>query len=414
MLSVEETLRREPLLKAEGLKGSGTYVEYRTDDARLTMEVMKSAVQHGAQAVNYAEVVGFLYEEGQVVGVTVKERLSGHSYKLYAKRVVNAAGPWVDRLRALNGVEGSKGLHLTKGVHIVFDHTRFPLQQAVYFDVPDGRMLFAIPRQGKTYLGTTDTFYEEDPADPRMTAKDRDYLLTSANAMFPSLGLTAEDVESSWAGLRPLIAEAGKSPSAISRRDEIWQDATGLISIAGGKLTGYRKMAQSIVDRVSSQLEQKGEGPFGPCKTKTLAISGGEVGGAGDLEPYIQSMADEGLSFGFRPEAARSLARTYGSNTPRVFRYAATGRRPLAGASLPMEIYASLLYSIEEEMAVKPVDFWIRRNGSLLFDRKTVERWKRPALDLMRQVYGWDDVTVESYTKELEQELSHAISPVEE
>jgi glycerol-3-phosphate dehydrogenase len=411
MLSAAETLSKVPLLKSSGLKGSGYYVEYRTDDARLTLEVLKKAVQQGAKAVNYTEVTQFLHEERQVRGVVVKDQLSGTSHTIYAKCIVNAAGPWVDRLRALNGVKEGKSLRLTKGVHLVFDQSRFPLQQAIYFDAADGRMLFAIPRAGKTYLGTTDTFYDQDPATPCMSAEDRSYLLTAANHLFPKLLLSEEAVESSWAGLRPLIAEPGKSPSAISRKDEIWQDHTGLISIAGGKLTGYRKMAQAIVDIVAKQLIEQGEGPYGPCITQTLSISGGDIGGSDEYEGYVQSMADKGKSRGLTMEASRRLAEVYGSNAEKVFQYAGAGRRELAGAALPTEIYAALMYGMDEELAMKPVDFWVRRTGALLFDRLTVERWKRQVLEVMTYYYKWDEEKKNSYAVELEHTLAAAITP---
>lgn len=412
MLSAEETLRREPLLKSEGLLGSGYYVEYRTDDARLTIEVLKAAVQKGAAAVNYAEVTGFLSDDsGKTAGVTVTDRLSGKIYDLYARKIVNATGPWVDRIRALNGQKGGKSLMLTKGVHLVFDQSRFPLRQAIYFDAPDGRMIFAIPRDGKTYIGTTDTFYEGDPQYPKVTEDDRKYLLSAVNSVFPSLRLTGEDIESSWAGLRPLIAEEGKSPSEISRKDEIWQDETGLISIAGGKLTGYRKMAQSIVDLAVRQLTAEGAGPFGPCVTKHLPVSGGDVGGSKGYESYVQSVYKKGVEAGLSEQAALAIARRYGSNAEKVYACAAREKTNGEKAGLPLELAAVLMYAIEEEMAAKPVDFWVRRTGALLFDRKAVERWKQPVLERMASVYQWEPAQAAAFERELEQALDEAVNP---
>lgn len=245
MLNREETLQKEPLLKREGLKGGGYYVEYRTDDARLTIEVMKRAVKEGAIAVNYTKAEQLLYEDGNICGVMAHDRIGQKSYKIRARKIVNATGPWVDSLRELDRSKQGKTLRLTKGIHLVFDGRRFPLQQAIYFDTPDKRMVFAIPRDGKTYVGTTDTDYVGDIAHPRMSEEDRRYLLSCVNEMFPELKLDASDVESSWAGLRPLIYEEGKSPSEVSRRDEIFRSPSGLITIAGGKLTGYRKMAET-------------------------------------------------------------------------------------------------------------------------------------------------------------------------
>lgn len=132
----------------------------------------------------------------------------------------------------------------------MIDQSRFPLQQSVYFDTPDGRMVFAIPRDGKTYVGTTDTFYEENPINPVATDEDITYLIDTIHYIFPDVQITQKDVESSWAGVRPLIFKEGKDPSEISRKDEIWESPSGLLTIAGGKLTGYRKMAENIVDKI--------------------------------------------------------------------------------------------------------------------------------------------------------------------
>lgn len=169
MLNAAETLKREPLLQQDGLKGSGSYVEYRTDDARLTIEVVKRAVELGAVAINYAKMEQFIYKDKKVVGAHVVDQLSGNRIAVYADRIVNATGPWVDSLREKDGSKRGKQLRLTKGVHLVIDQSRFPLKQAVYFDTPDKRMVFAIPRSGKTYVGTTDTFYDADKAHPKRT-----------------------------------------------------------------------------------------------------------------------------------------------------------------------------------------------------------------------------------------------------
>ncbi len=166
----------------------------------------------------------------------------------------NATGPWVDFMREKDHSKHGKLLKLSKGVNVVIDQTRFPLQQAVYFDTPDGRMIFAIPRDRKTYVGTTDTFYDGDLSHPVMTVSDQAYLLEAMNYMFPRVGVKEQDIESSWAGVRPLIFEEGKDPSEISRKDEIWVSHSGMTTIAGGKLTGYRKMAETVTDILAKKL----------------------------------------------------------------------------------------------------------------------------------------------------------------
>ncbi|MBB6283156.1 glycerol-3-phosphate dehydrogenase/oxidase [Geobacillus subterraneus] len=407
MLNARKTLKKEPLLKRDGLLGGGYYVEYRTDDARLTIEVIKKAVELGADAVNYTKAEQFLYDDrGRIIGARCRDLLGGRVYDIRAKKVVNAAGPWVDALRDKDGSKTGKHLQLTKGVHIVIDQKRFPLKQAVYFDTPDGRMVFAIPRDGKTYVGTTDTFYDSDPAHPTMTEEDRDYLLKAIEYMFPSVGITAADVESSWAGVRPLIYEEGKDPSEISRKDEIWTSPSGLITIAGGKLTGYRKMAETVVDLVAKQLEKEERKTFRPCQTKQMPISGGDVGGSHELSAFIAKKAEEATRYGLTKEAGARLAKQYGTNVDRLF---ALSRQYDRSSSLTRETFVRLVYAIEEEMAVKPTDYFIRRTGALLFDIDSVRREKEAVVAFMARHLGWTGEERDMYEKELDKELLQAV-----
>src|SRR5690625_3152067 len=187
ILNPKEALEKEPLLHKDNLRGAGFYVEYKTDDARLTIEVVKKAVELGALASNYIKAIDFLYDDGTVIGVLAEDQINGETFSIYAKKIINATGPWVDELREIDGSKQGKTLHLTKGIHLVFSKERFPLQQAIYFDAADHRMIFAIPRGENTYVGTTDTDYEGDTAHPIVTKDDRDYLLNATNFMFPSL-----------------------------------------------------------------------------------------------------------------------------------------------------------------------------------------------------------------------------------
>jgi glycerol-3-phosphate dehydrogenase len=410
MLNRDQTLQLEPLLKEKELLGSGYYVEYRTDDARLTLEVLKKAVENGALALNHAEVTELRYENGNVTGVQVKDQLSGEVHQVKAKHIVNAAGPWVDTIREMDQSKQGKTLLLTKGVHLVFDKERFPLSQSVYFDTPDGRMMFAIPRDGKTYVGTTDTVYEKDIANPAMTEDDRDYILQSIDFMFPELHLSASDVESSWAGLRPLIHEEGKSPSEISRKDEIFISGSGLISIAGGKLTGYRKMAESVVDKVAERMAQDNV-HLKNASTKALPISGGDVGGSKGFRPFVQQKVKEGTDAGVKKEDARFIAEEYGSNAPRLFEMYQQAK----GKSSQLEplTYALLHYSMECEGACKPTDFFIRRTGALFFDIDWVKKVKDAVMEEMKMVLEWTEEQAKIYQAELDQYLHEADHPVD-
>lgn len=413
MFKPEVALGREPLLKQEGIKGAGYYVEYKTDDARLTLEVMKKAVEEGAYALNYMKVSDLVYENSKVVGVKAEDLVDGSVQEIRAKKIVNAAGPWVDTLREIDKSKKGKTLKLTKGIHLVFDGKRFPLKQAIYFDTPDRRMVFAIPREGKTYVGTTDTVYKGDIAHPKMTVQDRDYVLNAIDFIFPKVKITAEDVESSWAGLRPLIHEDGKSPSEISRKDEIFVSNSGLISIAGGKLTGYRKMAESIVDLVTKQLHEEDGNSFPKKQTKNLPISGGDVGGSEGFKTFLINKMNTGKKIGLSEEEAKKLIYRYGSNVDIVFNTYRDDKVKAKEEKLDPVVYASLRYAIDHELAYKPVDFFIRRTGAIFFDIDWVREHKDSVTQFMKKEFNWTDEQEEDYKQELEQLIYEATHPVE-
>ena len=190
MLSAEETMEKEPLLNKERLIGGGYYAEYRTDDARLTIELLKKAAAYGANILNYCEMISFQYDEnGKIKNLNCLDHIGFRKLKITARNYVSAAGPWVDSLRKKDDSMNNKYLHLTKGVHLVFSREKFPLTQAIYFDVPDGRMIFAIPRGRSTYVGTTDTNYNGNLNRVVATNADALYLLNAVNNMFITLQL---------------------------------------------------------------------------------------------------------------------------------------------------------------------------------------------------------------------------------
>lgn len=411
MFSQEEALNKEPLVKEEDLKGAGYYVEYKTDDARLTIEVMKKAVEHGTHAVNYAKVVEFIYDASKVIGVVVEDQITGDQRKIYAKKIINAAGPWVDTLREIDGSKQGKTLHLTKGVHLVFDESDFPLQQAIYFDTPDKRMVFAIPRQGKTYVGTTDTFYDADIGHPTMTEEDRDYILDAVNYMFPTVNMTADKVESSWAGLRPLIAEEGKKAGEISRKDEIFISDSGLISMAGGKLTGYRKMAQDVMNTVVKQFKEDEGILYSASETLHMPISGGEVGGSKGFEQFKTDKMIEGAKLDIEEDALEKLIQQYGANIDKIFRIYTDNKATAEKEGIPPIVFAELVYAMEYELTYTPADFFMRRTGALFFDINWVHEHKENVIKYMKKQLKWNKELTESYRSELEQLLEEAVIP---
>ncbi len=401
MLSAEATLRQEPLLDARNLLGGALYYEYRTDDARLTLEILKEAVRRGAVALNYAKATGFLYVNGKISGTMVTDVLTGETFPVRARHVVNAAGPWVDAVDTLdNAAEGDK-LYLTKGVHLVVDGARLPVRQAAYFDTPDGRMIFAIPREGKTYIGTTDTPYTGNMANPGVTPEDTEYLLSAVNRTFPTVQLRPEDVESTWTGLRPLIRQKGKGPGEISRKDEIFRYDSGLLSIAGGKLTGYRKMAERIVNIVAGRLQKSGGNAFGPCTTYKIRLSGGDLGGD-SLEGFVREKTRQGVEMGLLADEAERLSRLYGSNVDKVYAYLPSVSKDSHVYGLPPTLLAQLQYGIDAEMVASPADFFIRRTGALYFNVNWVRQYADPVWVYMQRCLHWSHTEAQTYRREMQ------------
>jgi glycerol-3-phosphate dehydrogenase len=397
MLTKVQTLKYEPLLRKDDVKGGAIYAEYRTDDARLTIEIIKSAVGYGAAIVSYAQVVDFIYNESQIRGVEVRDVLSGNVFTIRGKVVVSAAGPWVDELREINKSRTGKRLHLTKGVHIVVAHDRFPVKQAIYFDVDDGRMIFAIPRGRTTYIGTTDTTYDGDKDRVSTTLKDAQYLVSAVNTTFPLVSLTLGDIESSWAGLRPLIHEDGKSASELSRKDEIFESPTGLISIAGGKLTGYRKMAERVVNLVIKKHFTGRD--FEPCQTDKIKLVGKGFASVKLVKKLAHEIAAKLTAVTTPVITANYLVENYGQRADDILKQSATYDTSQPELAL---LKAELWYCIHHEMVCTLQDFFVRRTGLIYFDIHKVEKWREAIAAECATYLKWDASRVSSELKNLD------------
>ena len=407
MLTKEEALEKEPLLPKKILNGAGYYAEYRTDDARLTIEVLKTAVNYEAKIINYTEATQFIYEKNRVFGATVKDAFSNKNYTIKAKYVVNACGPWVDELRQLNNSKIGKRLHLTKGVHLVVAYEKLPVKQSVYFDVPDGRMMFAIPRGKVTYFGTTDTNFQKDKDNIKTSIVDASYLISAVNNMFPKINLTLEDVQSSWAGLRPLIHEEGKSASELSRKDEIFVSDTELISIAGGKLTGYRKMAERIVDLVAKKYKRRFEKEFEDVKTEKLVLTGGTFKNFNEVKSYTDAIYNRIAEVDFSQKDAEYLIFNYGKQTDIILKKFDEFTEENQQEKM---IKAEVWFTINYEMACNTTDFFMRRTGRLFFDKPSVDLYKEYVTQLFENQLNLDKKTNDKNVKILNENLISILS----
>ena len=338
------------------------------------------------------------------------DELTGDSFEVKATKVVNAGGPWVDQIRLKDKNGKGRKLHLTKGVHIVVPHSKLPVSQALYFDVPDGRMVFAIPRDGITYIGTTDTDYHENPDYPICTKADAEYLLKAANGMFKTPDLQLGDLVSTWAGLRPLIQQEGKGPGELSRKDEIFFSDSGLITIAGGKLTGYRKMAQRVVDICVREMNRR----LPKCRTDTINLSGGNIEPR-KVEDFCRVKFEEvsNLLTGLTITEVRSLFNRYGTNLNWVLGGAAKQNSPAMTLSQKL-LAAELDYCLHFEMVAKPSDFFIRRTGKLFFNRAEVLEEASLVLNLMSEVLAWDQAEADANKKELKEALDETLAFLKE
>ena len=369
MLNQHSVAEAEPLLVKENLLSGGLYYEYRTDDARLTIEVLKTAQLKGAICLNYIEATKFKYaSNGSIEGVETIDRITGKKIVFNSKIVINASGPWVDAIRNIDEIPKGKKLKLTKGVHLVFPFQKIPIAQALYFDTNDGRMIFAIPRQNITYVGTTDTFYDSNLENPPVTKEDVNYIIDNISKTL-KVSIIPQDIISSWAGLRPLIYEEGKSASELSRKDEIFISKSGLISIAGGKLTGYRKMAEQVMKVV----EQHGTKRKIDATTKKEVLIGGQFKNENELNSYIEKKLGACKQIEISKEQVINWVYRYGSETDYIIeKMYDFYNKDIRNKNVP--ILSELAFCIEKESIFTLSDFLIRRTAMLYFEREKISK----------------------------------------
>jgi glycerol-3-phosphate dehydrogenase len=380
-----EALEHLPLLDTDRLVAGFVYYDAQADDARLTLALLRTAaVGFGAVVANYAPVVGFRRDDsGKVTGARVADAESdGAPFEVRAKVVVNATGVWTDDVRALGDPIARRTMRPAKGVHVTVPSARFPADIAAVIPVRgDRRSIFVVPwpEADLVYLGTTDTAYDGDLDDPRCTPEDVAYLLGAANAVSHA-ELTPGDVTGVWAGLRPLLAPAdgghiSERTADLSRRHKVWRDDDGVVTVTGGKLTTYRKMAEDTVDLVM----RGSAGPRRRAVTRTLALEGSPARGAG-----------AGSAAG--PAPPSHLARRYGTQAAAVLAFGDNRPELLTPlvAGLPY-LGAEIAYAAREEMAVHLDDALERRTRAAIQDVGATLSAAGRAAAIMGAELGWDD-----------------------
>lgn len=404
----QEALQLAPQLDSQGLQGAFVYSDCRTNDARLVIEVLKSANQQGAIIANYTTVEGFTKNtNGQIAAACLRDVLTGKTLAAKAKLIINATGVWMDNVRDLDAAQSSstivKSLRVrpSKGIHLTISAERLQVTTAWLIPALTGhRFYFVVPWEGRINIGTTDTDYTGDKDAPCAEAREVQEILDAINAFFPEAKLQRSDVISTWAGLRPLIGDPeAKSTTDVSRKEAVIENADGLISIAGGKLTTYRLMAERGIDLAARRLQErfnikvKNEKP-----TTEFIVSGGAI-----RREEIEAKA-KGISASeqLKIETARHLLNAYGADAKLVCEIANENARLRESIieGLP-HIFAEVVYALRYEMALTLADVFARRTRLLMIAGKTTLECAAKVAELMAQELGWSESEIEKQLAQL-------------
>ncbi len=398
-LTREEALNLAPQLDAQGLKGAFVYFDCRTDDSRLVIEVLKSASQNGAAIVNYTAVVGFIKDsDGRISGAQLQDVLTDELIETRAKLVINATGVWMDEVRDLDSQNESDKARVrpSKGIHITVSAERLRVTTAWLIPALTGhRFYFVVPWQGRINIGTTDTDYQGNKDAPCAQANEVQEILDAINAFFPVAKLQASDVISTWAGLRPLIGDPkAKSTKDVSRKEAVIESESGLISIAGGKLTTYRLMAERGVDLAVERLTERFD--FQAAKglrTTNIVVSGGEIK-RDEIDAKAQQFAEkEGIYI----ETARHLLNAYGSQAQQVIEIFNEDNilREVIVKDLP-HIFAEVIYAVRCEMALTIADVLMRRTRLIILAGRALITCAPMVAELMAKELRWTQIEIEN------------------
>lgn len=381
-------LEVEPELDRERLTGGGQFYDCATDDARLTLAHVQSANLEGALCLNYARVVDMLLSDGMACGARVRDEVGGEEFDIEAKMVLNCTGPWTDAICCMGDPEAIPKLRPTKGSHIIVPWERVRATNAMPIISPaDKRMMFLVPWGDYALLGTTDTDYADDYDTIHASREDVDYILEAANKALPKARLDYDDIISTYAGLRPLVVEDGGKDvkeSQVSREHSIYEGHSGLISIAGGKLTTARSMAEELVDLASGRLEERFGTRAEKCKTRKAPVFGKD---GTDFSRRLERMAGD-LRL---DDDVISKLQLLGTGAVRVLNMVSEdgAAAERLGEDIPY-IEAEVTYSAREEMVVTLTDFMVRRSLIYYEDREQGLGCAEKVAELLGRELGWD------------------------
>ena len=378
-----------PGVRMEGLKGGVLYYDYATDDARLVLENVLAARALGGALLSYCRVEGLQRKNGRVEAAVARDRLTGETITVRGRVVICAAGPWTDQVLALADNK-ERYLRPTKGVHFVVPRARLRLGASLVMRHPqDGRVLFALPYHEHSVIGTTDTDFDEDPGEVRATAGDVRYLLDAAAHYFPTANLCADDVVSTWAGVRPLLDPGDVTdPSAVSREHRIEARRDGIVVIAGGKLTTYRRMVEECVDVAAPLLDAAGAVPRRHRPTHRLPLPGAQ---GLETDADLDALAGRVAAALSDPGVGQHLAYTYGVRASAIAALAEadpSAAHPIV-EGLPF-VWGEVTFAAREELALTLADALSRRTQILYRAADQGLGAAEEAASRMGRELGWD------------------------
>ena len=374
----EDLEREEPLIDRSVYRYACVYREYLTDDAHLVLANLRSAVGRGAAVLNYAGVDAIVREGGVAGGVEAACRFTGRRFRVRARCVINAGGPWVDPIRRLEDAGAPPLLHLSKGIHVVVPAERLPVRNMLILRAGNRRSIFVIRQGAVTYMGTTDTTYRPGHAVwPEITREDVDYVLAPTRRDLGVDPIRPDEIVGAWAGLRPLIAEPGKPPQEISRRDEVLVGPASVVTLAGGKLTGYRPMARETVERAAEVCSLA----LAPPPASEPPLPGGDFDG--DLAPLEDALV---RATGVTPACAARMVRLYGTEARELAR---AGAQPLVDGA-PV-LASEVDWAVQVEGAARVEDVIYRRLRTAYYVPGARDASVEPVADRMATLLGWDE-----------------------
>ncbi|HLB45989.1 MAG TPA: glycerol-3-phosphate dehydrogenase/oxidase [Anaerolineales bacterium] len=383
-LTAQQLAQAEPAVSQRDWVGAVRYYERATDDARLTLSTILSAGHSGAVALNYAEVQGLLKFQGRVAGVGARDQLSGETFEVKSALVVNATGAWTDAVKSLDEAGLAPSVRPNKGIHVIVPRARLPLHGAVDFPAAGGkRTLYAVPWRHTCIIGTTDTDYAGDLDDVYAQKDEVEGILESANRAFTDAHLRAADVISTYAGLRPLVRSHTRAAYRATREHQISASPSGLISIAGGKLTTHRAMAKEVVDLASAHLQRATH-----CRTDRLPLDP-DVASLQAISALVDSAHSAATDLD--DEVIQHLVSAYGSQCWQVLQLANQDqslKRRIVD-DLPY-LYAEVPYAAHSEMARTLNDVMIRRMHIIHEDKQQGLAHAAHIAALMGRYLGWD------------------------